>query len=224
MLILCYLSSASCVIYSNIHFTDPKLQQATMIAAPQSFGMNSSPIQTADELIPARVDHVWNASRVPSFLDIYSSRTFKKPRSLKKSVRFSEIVQVTYLDQPTQDDIKASWYQKEDIERVKYGNKVCVAAFQKVGRKASRLPRDKYCIRGLETLLTKSICLNSKCERKHCISAVLVAQQQCDPGSSLMAEKLRMVSLLSSVDMVQDAIKKASKDAMIWREEYLQFM
>ena len=199
-----------------------------MIATPRAIEVNRSPFQPVGEfaLIPAKIDHVFEyPSGLPSFLNIYSPRVCKKLRSLKKSVRFSELVEVAYIDHPTQDDIEASWYQKEDIERVRYGNKVCLAAFRKVGRKASRLPPNRYCIRGLETLLSKSICINSKCERKRCIEAVLMAQQRCDPAedSRLVAEKLRMISLLASVDMVENAIKKASKDSMIWREEYLHF-
>ena len=197
-----------------------------MIAAQRSVDFNSHPFQPANlALVPTKIDHIGYVGLLPSLLETCSPPVTKKRRSLKKRVHFSENVDVAYFKRPTQDETQACWCQREDTERIRHNNKICLLAFHKVGCKATRLPSDKYCIRGLEAYLTKSTCAMSRYERKATIRSVLIAQQsETTKDSRIVTERLRMISLLRSRDKVNDAIRMAAKDSMIWREEYNQFL
>ncbi|CAB9500056.1 expressed unknown protein [Seminavis robusta] len=138
----------------------------------------------------------------------------KKQRSSSKKVRFAATV--TYHEAASEPN-EACWYQREDMDRIKVDSKMCLLAYHKVGRKASRLARDRYCIRGLENYLSKSTNMLGRYSRKETINSVLLAQKLkgCpDP------DHLRVISEFKSRDKVKDAYRMAAKDSRIWLEEY----
>jgi hypothetical protein len=142
-------------------------------------------------------------------------RIHKKHRPSLKCVRFSSFV--TYHEAAPVNDPTMAWYQRQDFERIKHDSRLCILAYHKMGRKASRLP-EEFCIRGLENNLSKSTNRLQRYTRRETINAVLLAQKGCDFGGC--HSHLALFAELRSRDKVKAAISFAAKDSRIWLEEY----
>jgi hypothetical protein len=137
-----------------------------------------APSHVKEEMANKREQRSSSPSLVPKCPSSPSSK--KRTRVYNKYVSFNENVRLRRtmaLDDYTEEEVCATWFQKDEFDRIK--SKVLLLV-RKIERDGAEIGQGKkYCIRGLESLLPERSEMKAEARRKVTTAVFLEQDRQC---------------------------------------------
>lgn len=132
----------------------------------------------------------------------------------KKSVTFAHEARL-YRSTVTEDDVKSSWYSKEELAEFKNERREMIRAMKKVNFDLSRINQDVLCLRGYEPYFSLHMNRTTKCARKLVISIVALEQQRQRMNATFDPESIRTRCCKASQWAREMAMELGNTDATL---------
>ena len=125
-------------------------------------------------------------------------RNKRRAKCPRKRVQFGASTQTEYFVRSKQD-IKESWYQKQDYKNFAQDRRNTVIELNRINYDLSSLDAEKYCVRGMEENMTPHQVFHRGSNARQCRKAVLHHQHYQRIMGISDPEQLRQASRLFSV-------------------------
>jgi len=169
---------------------------------------------TYQEQHPISVHRAFCNETVP--LTDASTGPRKKLRSSSppsKTVRFSNEIYKVQSRQLTEEELRGSWFQPSEYQKIRTDNALTILALQKSKGKISLLDSDHFSVRGLERAITTFVYkMNMNSQRKVTQSVVRLYHAQRQLGIS-NPDEIRTMSMQLTEHDRSRALEAARVDA-----------